>query len=312
MWSLPFFDALAGARSVLIAGAGGGFDVYAGLPLALALQDNGTTVHFASSSSSQWSDSMLTGDLGAITPATRGPADFFPERTLARWLDRQGMEAVVYAFRRSLGVKPLRTAYRLLVRKLSIDAIVLVDGGTDILMRGDESGLGTPAEDIASVAAVARLTVPVKLVAALGFGIDSYHGISHVHVLENLAAITRSGAFLGAFSIPGSSRVADLYQDAVAHARRESPEHASIVQGQIAAALAGWCGNVQFTGRTGNTRLFVNPLMAMYFTAELAGLARHVHYLDLIEQTAHSRQISTIIADYREKIELRPARSFPH
>ncbi|MEH1129501.1 hypothetical protein [Micromonospora sp. CPCC 206061] len=30
----PLFAALAPARSVLIAGAGGGFDVYAGLPLA--------------------------------------------------------------------------------------------------------------------------------------------------------------------------------------------------------------------------------------------------------------------------------------
>ncbi|AYF28021.1 hypothetical protein CSH63_11305 [Micromonospora tulbaghiae] len=32
----PLFAALAPARDVLIAGAGGGFDVYAGLPLALA------------------------------------------------------------------------------------------------------------------------------------------------------------------------------------------------------------------------------------------------------------------------------------
>jgi hypothetical protein len=33
----PLFAVLSGARSVLIAGAGGGFDVYAGLPLAIAL-----------------------------------------------------------------------------------------------------------------------------------------------------------------------------------------------------------------------------------------------------------------------------------
>ncbi|GAA1513767.1 hypothetical protein GCM10009827_030450 [Dactylosporangium maewongense] len=37
----PLFAALAGARSVLVAGAGGGFDVYAGLPLALALRAQG-------------------------------------------------------------------------------------------------------------------------------------------------------------------------------------------------------------------------------------------------------------------------------
>jgi hypothetical protein len=37
----PLFAALAPARNVLIAGAGGGFDVYAGLPLALALWRSG-------------------------------------------------------------------------------------------------------------------------------------------------------------------------------------------------------------------------------------------------------------------------------
>jgi len=37
----PLFAALAGAGRVLIAGAGGGLDVYAGLPLAVALLDTG-------------------------------------------------------------------------------------------------------------------------------------------------------------------------------------------------------------------------------------------------------------------------------
>ncbi len=41
------FDRLDPCRRVLIAGAGGGFDVYAGLPLALALQAQGKAVHLA-------------------------------------------------------------------------------------------------------------------------------------------------------------------------------------------------------------------------------------------------------------------------
>lgn len=42
-----FFTRLCDARRVLIAGAGGGFDVYAGLPLALALRSMGKEVHLA-------------------------------------------------------------------------------------------------------------------------------------------------------------------------------------------------------------------------------------------------------------------------
>ena len=33
--NIPFFEQLASARNVLIAGAGGGFDVFCGLPLAI-------------------------------------------------------------------------------------------------------------------------------------------------------------------------------------------------------------------------------------------------------------------------------------
>jgi hypothetical protein len=43
----------------------------------------------------------------------------------------------VYAFDET-GVVPVREGYRHLVRTLDLDAIVLVDGGTDVLMRGDE------------------------------------------------------------------------------------------------------------------------------------------------------------------------------
>ncbi|MFG2039584.1 hypothetical protein [Dactylosporangium sp. NPDC048998] len=39
----PLFAALRGKRNVLIAGAGGGFDVYAGLPLAFTLRADGVT-----------------------------------------------------------------------------------------------------------------------------------------------------------------------------------------------------------------------------------------------------------------------------
>jgi hypothetical protein len=36
---LPLFERLSGVRSVLIAGAGGGFDVYTGIPLFLTLRE---------------------------------------------------------------------------------------------------------------------------------------------------------------------------------------------------------------------------------------------------------------------------------
>lgn len=309
------FSALQGAEQVLIAGAGGGFDVYAGLPLAVALTQVGVGVHLANLS---FADLLaldpkvwLGPDIAAVTAETAGLDDYFPERVLARWLAAHGFPSTVYALTKT-GVQPLRAAYRRLVEHLNIDAIVLVDGGTDILMCGDEAGLGTPEEDSTSLAAVSQLDVPVKLVVCLGFGIDAYHGVNHVQVLENIAALDRDGAWLGALSIPGASREAELYRDAVLDAQAATPQRPSIVNGQIAAALVGSCGDVQFTRRTRDSTLFVNPLMTVYFTFDLVGLAKKSRYLDRIEPTVRTRQVSSIIEQYRDEITPRIPRIFPH
>jgi hypothetical protein len=189
---------------------------------------------------------------------------------------------------------------------------VLVDGGTDILMRGDEAGLGTPVEDMTSLAAVAGIDLPIRLVTCLGFGIDAYHGVNHTQVLENLAALDRDGGYLGALSIPGASREAALYRDAVAHAQAATPLWPSIVNGQIAAATRGDFGDVQFTRRTHGSALFVNPLMAIYFTVDLGALAARSLYLDRLEDPDGMGQVATRIGQFREETSPRLPRAFPH
>ncbi|GAA2657751.1 DUF1152 domain-containing protein [Paractinoplanes durhamensis] len=311
----PLFAALAPARRVLIAGAGGGFDVYAGLPLALALWELGVEVHLANTSFSELElvgrESWLTEHVVAVTPESSNPDWYFPEGTLARWLAEKDLPSRVYAFP-PLGVQTLRAAYRFLIERHDLDAIVLVDGGTDILLRGDENGIGTPVEDLTSVGAVTALDVPIKLVTSLGFGIDAADGVNHVQVLENLAALDREGGYLGALSIPGDSREAVLYRDAVAHAQAATPDRPSIVNGQIAAAISGAFGNVQFTRRTSGSTLFVNPLMAIYFTVDLDKLAARCLYLDRIENTVGRRQVISRIEAFRNEITTRIPRAFPH
>ncbi|MFF5494049.1 DUF1152 domain-containing protein [Streptomyces aquilus] len=312
------FTRLRDARRVLVAGAGGGFDVYAGLPLALALRTAGKEVHLANLSFADLYgldlDAWLDQDVAAVRPDTAARGDYFPERTLARWLERQGLPATVYAFPLT-GVRPLRAAYRTLLDHLGpVDAIVLVDGGTDILLRGDEHGLGTPEEDMASLAAVAGLdAVPERLVACLGFGVDAHHGVNHSLVLENLAALDREGGYLGAFSLPRESREGTLYLDAVAHAQESTPDHPSIVNGSVAAAVRGDFGDVRFTERTRGSELFINPLMSLYFCVDALALARHNLYLDRLENTALMRQVHSVIAEFREELpRQRPPRAYPH
>ncbi|MGW7687053.1 DUF1152 domain-containing protein [Kribbella sp. NPDC054772] len=309
----PVFTRLRDARRVLVAGAGGGFDVYAGVPLALALVAQGKEVEFANLSFAELGEvqEWLTPGVAVVRPDSRGRPEYFPERVLSRWLESKDLSSTVYAFPRT-GVAPLRAAYEALVGHLGIDAVVLVDGGTDILMRGDEAGLGTPEEDMASLGALSRISGIERLVVCLGFGIDAYHGVNHVDVLENLAALSRTGDYLGAVSIPPASAEAAAYLDLVDYAQLVTPVRPSIVNGQIAAALRGDFGDVQFTARTAGGELLVNPLMALYFAVDLDGLARSVGYLDELEGTEHPAQISRVIERHREGTRLRPRRVFPH
>ncbi len=303
----PLFARLHSARNVLIAGAGGGFDVFAGLPLGVALRDLGKRVHYASLSFGDLErldlDAWLEPGLAAVEPDTTGEDAYFPERELARFL-----AGTVYAFPRT-GVKPLHGAYRTVVERHEIDAVVLVDGGTDILLRGDEQHLGTPTEDMTSLAAVHALDIGTKIVVSLGFGIDAYHGVCHAHVLENLAALDRQGAL----SIPSDSHEARAYTTAVQQAQDATPLSPSIVNGQIAAALKGEFGDVQFTSRTAGSELFVNPLMGVYFSVDLDALARGVHYLPALADTRTAFDVALAIEDYRENNDdRRPKRALPH
>lgn len=314
--SNPLFTRLASAERILVAGAGGGFDIYSGLPIALSLMHQGKEVHLANLSFSSLGglpvEDWVAPDLAAVTPDSSPHQAYFPERTLAQWLKLHGYPSTVYAFPQ-VGVQPLRAAYRALIDLHHIDAVVLVDGGTDILMRGDEAGLGTPEEDLTSVAALAALDdVAERLVVCVGFGVDAYHGVSHALVLENIAALERDGAYLGAFSIPRATREGALYLDAVAHAQEHTPDHPSIVNGSVAAAVRGAFGDVRFTSRTQDSELFVNPLMSLCFAFELTGLAARCLYLDRIENTHLMRQVSSAISDFREETITRPARTIPH
>ena len=311
----PLFSRLKAASSVLVAGAGGGFDVYAGLPPALALRGSGKRVHLANLSFSHLDrldlDDWIAPDVAAVGPGSAGSDDYFPERTLARWLAARDLPSTVHAFPRT-GVRPLTAAYRTLVEHLGVDAVVLVDGGTDILMRGDESGIGTPEEDMTSLAAVNALDGVERLVVCLGFGIDAHHGVCHAHVLENLAALDRVGGYLGALSIPSASEEARAYLDAVAHAQAATPLRPSIVNGQIAAALRGEFGDVPVTSRTGDSELFVNPLMGVYFAVDLRALAASVGYLDRIRDTTTMVDVALVIEDHRDEVTRRARRAFPH
>ena len=312
--NLPFFSELDGARSILIAGAGGGFDVFCGLPLYTALKRAGRTVHLANLSSGALgfcdAENPVPG-LWRIT-STTAATKYFPEMHLSAWLSKHYGETPIFAVAPE-GARPVIQAYQWLTRTLQLDAIVLVDGGTDSLMRGDEAGLATPEGDAVSLLAAHALdSVPRKLLVCLGFGIDAHGGVCHAHFLENVAALTAEDAYLGAWSLVRGSEEFQLYRDACEFTFARLPNLPSIVNSSILAAVGGSFGDVHPTKRTEGSKLFLNPLMGIYWSFRLDGVARRNLYLDRIRQTETAAEVALEIEKFRDALpSIRPWTTIP-
>jgi hypothetical protein len=306
--AMPFFERLRYCKRILLAGAGGGFDIFCGLPLYFALRRRGCEVHLANLSFSRLP--VLADDpcpVYKVEPSTKGSPNYFPERCLSEWFANElGEDVPIWSFAKS-GVQPLRRAYELVLAQTNADAIVLIDGGTDSLMRGDECGLGTPAEDMSTIAAVHGLDAawaPTRLLVSVGFGVDSFHGVAHADVLEAIAAIDKAGGYLGVFPLLRGMPEVERYREAVEYSCRATPDRPSIVNLSILSAIDGEFGDHHRTARTRGSELFINPLMSLMFAFELL-------YLDALEHTQTIYEISAVLERVRGAGGGRPRRSIP-
>jgi hypothetical protein len=312
--NIPIFDALKNSKRILISGAGGGFDIFCGLPLFLCLKNMGKDVLLANLSFSDLesvTQNRLSKDLVKITADSDGSSFYFPEKYLCEWFRLHDHEASIFGFHRN-GVVPLTNAYKFLITKESIDTVVLVDGGTDSLMKGDEIGLGTPYEDMCSIAAVDELSIPNKFLICLGFGVDVYHGVSHGLFLQNVAELTQKGQFLGTFSLLPQMECAQQYRDASNYVFNKMPNNKSIVTSSILSSIAGEFGNYHATERTSGSMLWINPLMSIYWCFYLDGIARNSLYLDRIKKTTGFHEFSEKLKQFRlSTIKLREWENIP-
>jgi hypothetical protein len=307
----PISEILAGASRVLLAGCGGGYDVLGAVPLAVELLERGTDVRFASLSfcylnalAGARQDPTLP-NLYSVPAAAAREDCYCPEAWLARWLEEQlGLRQPVWAFDKT-GAGPLERAYRRLVAEEQIDAVVLVDGGIDALLAGDESSLGTPAEDLCSLAAVARLELAASALACVALGAELRDGICHEQALRRMAELQRHGGFLGACALARASRAGGLYRDAVdfvlAHQAAVRRSHVHRV---LRAALDGEYG-------ADGPHIWISPLMCIYWFFSLATVARTHRFLDALAGTETIWDVVARIEAEREELAIRERSVIP-
>lgn len=190
------------------------------------------------------------------------------------------------------GVKPLFENYSKLCKKLGIDAIVLVDGGTDGLMFGDEEHLGTPLQDYTSIAAVHQVDGVRKYMGCIGYGIDD---VSHNCFWDNVRQIQQVGGSLGTLQLDLSFQEAQQYCNAVDHANLYKPGDGSIINNAIACAIQGNFGCASMQKRTRAHTLQIESIMARYWFFKLDSLVSQTKYYPLIKDNVQENEVNVAI-----------------
>lgn len=321
--NLPILHLLENSKNILIAGAGGGFDIYAGLPIYFALKALGKSVHLANYSFTPLQLATVLGDpiieIKDVLVGARGEVkrnfDYYPEGFLAEWFSQQGSDEIVWMIAGG-GVPLVHQAYQRLIRKLEIDAIILVDGGVDSLMRGDEAHPGTLLEDTISLAAIEPLYVPVKILASVGFGTEVEEDVCHYTALENMAALIKAGGFYGSCALTPQMDAFKQYESACRHAWEGENRRKSHISTRIIPAVHGEFGDVHMYKDDGRhaSRLFISPLMGLYWFFDADVVVKQNLLANLIRDEVTKNDALLIALNYMtpDRTRKRPRRQIPY
>lgn len=156
-------------KKTLIVGMGGGYDIYSCLPWYLNLSDeekNLCTLANYSFTDDLYRyekyDNEWIVEINEKIKRTTKNKDYFPEHCLAISLQKP-----IYAIR--LIPNPiLETEIEKFIVKHDIRQIILVDGGVDAMIYGDEKEVGSPLEDTQMIISTTNLSkkhnIPCKLI----------------------------------------------------------------------------------------------------------------------------------------------------
>jgi len=312
--NLPILNQLSNCKNLLIAGMGGGFDIFCGLPIYFELKKRGINAHLANFSFSDIENvdygTRLSKTLVGVTPQPERVYPDFPEFHLANWFkERRNEDVTIWSFHKT-GAAPLTENYKILSDHLALDGILLIDGGVDSLVRGDEAELGTAIEDLTSLYAVNQLSnISARLIACIGFGAEQ--NLMHAHIFENIASLTKAGGFLGSCSLTPQMDSYQAYDEAVTHVQSKEFQDPSVINSSIVSAVRGNYGDYHLTEKTKRSKLWISPLMPLYWFFDFDTVVKQNMLLPEIEGTMLFRDALYKVIAKAERIPRRKATNIP-
>ncbi|CAF1317638.1 unnamed protein product [Rotaria sordida] len=235
-------------KTVFLAGCGGGYDIFGGLPHYFKIKSSEnydvtlinysfTKRHLLSKYSQQLTTLLFRVD-PRLDVIWLTDDVYFPEQRLANEL-----QVPIYAILCDYDetrIELIIEAYKYLIQERTIDELILIDGGSDVLLTGNEKQLGTPVEDMSHARAVHLLSsdkVKSKYIVVIGTNLEVGHGVHKSDIDTRLTALSSHAIFTWLWQYEHDDAVR-YYVDIFT---RCCPRH-SIVHSLICAALQGRTG----------------------------------------------------------------------
>lgn len=286
------FEHLNPHTKILLFGCGGGYDIFCGLPLFFWLKERYSDVFLGNFSFTEQLSLFPKYSEGwyVVTNTIDFENNYAPEYNIAKHLN-----VPVYTYT-DTGLRNLEIGMRKLVAELSLDLIVLCDGGCDSIITGFEYHLGTPVEDFMSLLTVSKLQKEGLVngyLTLLGATVDTFIEINRADFMANLDHLKQSGGLLESTLLTldqYTSPYIDLFE-------RSQPRN-SIVNASIVARLQGCSGNMvppllDPVYRSDN--FILDDFLITYYLIDLHHIIERVNFVDLIKDLDDSDEIDNVI-----------------
>jgi len=292
------------SEPILIAGCGGGYDIFTGLPIYFSLLELNIPIYLASFSFTKIElldkHQKLSDNIYLITPGQEiSESVYFPEQLLANKLN-----IPIIAFAYVGGVVTLEKSYRDIIKLYNIKTIILADGGCDSILFGTEEELATPVEDMMNIFVVNKLLkdniINLAYLSILGITAD-YHSVNPVDVKNNIDYLKNNGALVMEYRLNNRCDISKRYVDVVLACQIDK----SIVNCSILEAINNNFGDIishYLRNRLGENKIFIAPITSNNYIFKLSVVADSVKYLGLLDGVDDSDEIDQIILEYNKNI----------
>ena len=300
-------------KAIIIAGCGGGSDIYGALSLFFELNKNCTKtetniilVNYSlmdpKEQSIQKYITHVTDNLAVVNCIDTIDVDQNPkysELKLSKILSRK-----IYILTNYPTCREIVTSYQTIMKMEEVDvvdALYLVDGGCDVILSGnEEGGLGSPVEDMMHLKAVTGLNnVLNKIVLAIGLNIEIGDGVLQSSLDKRINELEEKKIMLDKKLLNYNDECVKKYCDCVLQPKPLT----STVQNLIVCAILGHRG--YYVPEHLKYKIEENVICLMDQTCtlyhfDLKRLAESVIYLDIIGPDQDSDEVDELIEKFIE------------